>query len=125
MCIRDRSAAACVRSVAKALPAIVNQLPAVKDSVVEHAGGCHCKAVRFRVRAPRHLIAWDCNCSICHMKKNTHFIVPASDFFLDAGEENLSEYRFGTGVARHRFCRTCGVQAANSCSSQAPGQVSD
>ena len=38
------------------------------------------------------------------MKKNTHFIVPASDFFLDAGEDNLSEYRFGTGVARHRFC---------------------
>jgi gephyrin len=110
--VPEASAAACVRSVAKALPAIVNQLPAVKDdSVVEHAGGCHCKAVRFRVRAPRHLVAWDCNCSICHMKKNTHFIVPASDFFLDEGEENLSEYRFGTGVARHRFCRTCGVQA--------------
>ena len=109
--VPEASAAACVRSVAKALPAIVNQLPAVKDSVVEHAGGCHCKAVRFRVRAPRHLIAWDCNCSICHMKKNTHFIVPASDFFLDEGEGNLSEYRFGTGVARHRFCRTCGVQA--------------
>ena len=50
-------------------------------------------------------------CSICHMKKNTHFIVPASDFFLDAGEEHLSEYRFGTGVARHRFCSKCGVQA--------------
>ena len=33
------------------------------------------------------------------------------DFVLDAGEDNLSEYRFGTGVARHRFCRTCGVQA--------------
>ena len=110
--VPEASAAACVRSVAKALPAIVDQLPAVKDdSVVEHAGGCHCKAVRFRVRAPRHLIAWDCNCSICHMKKNTHFIVPASDFFLDAGEANLSEYRFGTGVARHRFCSKCGVQA--------------
>ena len=53
--VPEASAAACVRSVAKALPAIVNQLPAVKDSVVEHAGGCHCKAVRFRVRAPRHL----------------------------------------------------------------------
>ena len=85
--------------------------PAAKEEVVEHAGGCHCKAVRFRVRAPRHLIAWDCNCSICHMKRNTHFIVPASDFFLDEGEDNLSEYRFGTGVARHRFCKICGVQA--------------
>ena len=109
--VPEASAAACVRSVAKALPAIVSQLPVVEDSVVEHAGGCHCKAVRFRVRAPRHLVTWDCNCSICHMKRNTHFIVPASDFFLDAGEDNLSEYRFGTGVARHRFCSKCGVQA--------------
>jgi len=109
--VPEGSAFACVRSVARALPLIIDQLLMAEEELVEHAGGCHCKAVRFRVRAPRHLVAWDCNCSICAMKKNTHFIVPASDFFLDAGEDCLSEYRFGTGVARHRFCRVCGVQA--------------
>ena len=26
-----------------------------------------------------------------------------------AGEASLSEYRFGTGVARHLFCSKCGI----------------
>ena len=96
-----RSAAACVRSVAKALPAIVDQLPASRIPVVEHAGGCHCKAVRFRVCAPPRPIAWDCNCSICHMKKNTHFIVPASDFFgRGRGEPVGVPLRHGGRAAR-------------------------
>lgn len=40
-----------------------------------------------------------------------HVIVPAGAFTLTAGEGALTTYRFGTGVARHRFCSVCGVQA--------------
>ena len=57
-------------------------LMAATDVEVEkviHRGGCHCGAVRFQVRAPRELVAWDCNCSICMMKRNTHFFVPQQD----------------------------------------------
>jgi len=36
--------------------------------------------------------------------------VPASRFRLVAGEDSLTTYRFNTGVARHTFCRTCGVK---------------
>ncbi|MCK6537501.1 MAG: GFA family protein [Bryobacteraceae bacterium] len=73
-----------------------------------HAGGCHCGAVRFRV-AVRDYQAVDCNCSICRMKGFLHLIVPPGDFELSSGGESLSEYRFNTGVATHRFCKTCGV----------------
>lgn len=78
---------------------------------VVHNGGCHCGGVRFRARAERRLVAWDCNCSICAMKRNVHFIVPEEDFELLRGGDLLNEYAFGEHVARHRFCRTCGVQS--------------
>jgi hypothetical protein len=64
--------------------------------------------VRFRVTVRQHR-ALDCNCSICRMKGFLHVIVPREDFELLRGADALSEYRFGTGLARHTFCRTCGI----------------
>lgn len=75
-----------------------------------HRGGCHCGAVRFEVEAPEDLEAEDCNCSICRMTGFVHLIVPARDFRLLTGEESLATYQFNTGVARHRFCRVCGIK---------------
>lgn len=72
------------------------------------AGGCHCGAVRFRVRIAR-FRAIDCNCSICQKKGFLHAIVAESDFELVSGAAALADYRFNTRVARHRFCKTCGV----------------
>ena len=40
-----------------------------------------------------------------------HLIVPESDFRLLQGEDTLTEYRFGSGIARHFFCRRCGVKS--------------
>ncbi len=40
-----------------------------------------------------------------------HLIVPKSRFRLLTDEPALTEYRFGTQVARHLFCATCGVQS--------------
>ncbi|MEQ1514633.1 MAG: GFA family protein [Lysobacteraceae bacterium] len=80
-------------------------------SVVTHRGGCHCRRVRFEVDAPAVLDALDCNCSICRMTGFLHLIVPAAHFRLLAGADELSEYRFNTGAARHLFCRHCGVKA--------------
>lgn len=77
---------------------------------VEHVGGCHCRGVRFSVLAPSSLRVVDCNCSICHMKRNTHFIVPANKFKLTSGEDLLVTYSFNTHQAKHKFCRICGVQ---------------
>src|SRR5271154_3399492 len=76
-----------------------------------HRGGCHCGAVRFEVEAPERIACLLCNCSICTMTGFLHLIVPASRFRLVQGEENLATYRFNTGVAQHRFCKTCGVKS--------------
>ncbi|MCA9629513.1 MAG: GFA family protein [Myxococcales bacterium] len=73
-------------------------------------GGCHCGGVRFRVTSAKRRID-DCNCSICRKKAFLHWIVPRPEFEQLRGDELLGEYRFGTGVARHTFCKRCGVHA--------------
>jgi hypothetical protein len=76
-----------------------------------HRGGCHCGAVRFEVDAAARIAALQCDCSICRMSGFLHLIVPATRFRLLAGAECLTEYTFDSGVARHRFCRVCGIKS--------------
>jgi hypothetical protein len=78
---------------------------------VTHRGGCHCGAVRFEVRAPAAVTVQRCNCSICAKTAFLHLIVPGADFRLLQGADALATYTFNTGVARHRFCRSCGVKS--------------
>ena len=78
--------------------------------LVTHSGGCHCGAVAFEVDAPAIIEALDCNCSICGKTGFLHLIVPRSRFRLLRGEETLTDYRFGTGIAVHRFCSRCGIK---------------
>lgn len=78
---------------------------------VQAEGGCHCGAVRFRVSfdAPPTLL--DCNCSICAKTGYLHLIVAATAFKILSGIDALTDYRFGTGTARHLFCRHCGIKS--------------
>ncbi len=76
-----------------------------------YKGGCHCEAVRFEVDAPEVIRCQDCNCSICSKTGYLHLIVPKSKFSLTKGQDHLATYTFGTGVARHLFCKTCGVKS--------------
>ncbi|MEX1148122.1 MAG: GFA family protein [Sphingomonadales bacterium] len=74
-------------------------------------GGCHCGAVRFRVRLATRAEAISCNCSICSMTGFIHLIVGRDDFELVAGRDSLTSYRFNTGAADHLFCARCGVKS--------------
>ncbi len=47
---------------------------------------------------------------MCARSAYLHLIVQAHEFRLLSGADSLVEYTFGTGVARHRFCRHCGVK---------------
>jgi hypothetical protein len=78
---------------------------------VTHTGGCHCGKVRFEVDAPTILEVQLCNCSICSMSSYLHLIVPRSSFRLLTPWEEIATYRFNTRVARHHFCRTCGIKS--------------
>jgi len=75
-----------------------------------HAGRCHCGRVRIEALAPADLEVLECNCSMCARSAYLHLIVAADAFRLLAGAGALVEYTFGTGVAKHRFCRHCGVK---------------
>ncbi len=81
------------------------------ETLVTHSGGCHCGTVAFEVDAPARITASDCNCSICRMTGYLHLIVPRSRFRLLRGADQLSEYKFNTGSARHLFCSHCGIKS--------------
>mmetsp|Transcript_24159 Transcript_24159/g.48009 ORF Transcript_24159/g.48009 Transcript_24159/m.48009 type:complete len:218 (-) Transcript_24159:62-715(-) len=91
-------------------------------------GRCHCGAVQFEISVPpsslssdgTKLILWDCNCTICTMKRNVHLIVPENCLRLKGAgrnkknnmeiiKETMTTYTYGTCVARHLFCKICGV----------------
>ena len=98
----------------------------------EYLVHCHCGKLRgiFKCNNEK-IIAWDCNCSDCYMRRNVHFIIPEDDFRLDMRidtssseqEENEDEaqrqeklleketilYTWGTHTAKRQFCRTCGI----------------
>jgi hypothetical protein len=76
-----------------------------------HTGGCHCGRVRFEVSAPARIDVIDCNCSMCTKAGYLHLIVPKDRFRLLSGEDALEAYQFNTGVAKHLFCRVCGIKS--------------
>lgn len=81
------------------------------NELFEHAAGCHCGAVRFVFRAPAALRVQRCNCSMCAMTGFEHVIVPGAHFTLLSDPGSLTTYTFNTGIAKHLFCRTCGIKS--------------
>ena len=79
--------------------------------LITHRGGCHCRRVVFEVDAPANITVQDCNCSLCSMTGFLHLIVPRSAFRLTSGHEFLTEYTFNTAVAKHIFCKVCGIKS--------------
>ena len=75
-----------------------------------YSGSCHCRAVTFEVDAAENIDIDRCNCSICTKSGYLHLIVPQSRFRLLTGEDVLTTYTFNTGVARHTFCKICGIK---------------
>jgi hypothetical protein len=76
-------------------------------------GSCHCGAVRFEADLDLAGETSKCNCSICTKERFWKSVVPAGAVRLLAGEEALTDYRFGgqTGAGiHHLFCRRCGVK---------------
>lgn len=76
-----------------------------------YRGSCHCGAVQFELEAAEKIKCRDCNCSICSKSGYLHLILPQFKFRLLKGADNLTTYTFNTGVAQHKFCRTCGIKS--------------
>lgn len=74
-------------------------------------GGCHCGAIRFRAFVAPPLNILRCNCSICRMQGFEHIIIDDENFEMLRGANELSEYTFNTGIAKHWFCSRCGIKS--------------
>ncbi len=77
---------------------------------MKYQGSCHCGAINFEVEAPEEVEVERCNCSICEKSRFLHLIVPLSRFSLLSGKEAITTYTFNEGVAKHTFCKYCGVK---------------
>jgi hypothetical protein len=72
-------------------------------------GSCHCGTVKFEVDTPA-TPAMRCNCSVCR-RKGALMSPPfaAHSLRITSGEDALSLYQFNTRVAKHYFCKHCGI----------------
>ena len=78
----------------------------------EYKASCHCGAVRFTFSGPDRIESGlRCNCSICRRKGAlmSAFSLAPGEIHIEVTGDNLATYEFGSGVAKHHFCKTCGI----------------
>ena len=75
---------------------------------MKYVGSCHCKNIEFEVETDLEKII-QCNCSICIRRNAKMIMVPKGNFNLKKGENDLSLYQFNSNVAKHYFCKKCGI----------------
>jgi hypothetical protein len=77
--------------------------------VIGH-GSCHCGAVGFEVELENGLgDLRRCNCSLCRRKGAIMAFVPTQRLRIIRGAEMLSLYQWNTKIAKHYFCKICGI----------------
>jgi hypothetical protein len=65
-------------------------------------GNCHCGAFKFIIKTPEFTTARTCDCSICTQKSYFWVFPKKEDVTVLRGEENLTEYTFGTNQYLHK-----------------------
>jgi hypothetical protein len=75
---------------------------------MQYKVSCHCGSVILNVETDLSIVK-QCSCSMCKRKNAKMNILPKEAIKSIEGEENLSLYQFGTNVAKHYFCKKCGI----------------
>lgn len=73
-------------------------------------GSCHCQRVRFSAELDLASGTGKCNCSFCAKARFWGKMTGPEALQVQAGAEELSSYRFGSGRVEHLFCRHCGIR---------------
>ena len=71
---------------------------------------CHCGLVELEIEFMDGLQnIRRCKYSLCSRKGYVMASIPAANLKITKGKQALSLYQWGTMVAEHYFCKTCGV----------------
>ena len=71
-------------------------------------GICHCGTVEFEVKSNFEEFT-TCDCSICTMRNAVMVKVPETHLKIISGKESLVLYQWNMKIAKHYFCKTCGI----------------
>jgi len=71
-------------------------------------GQCHCGKVKFSINCELKELR-RCNCSHCRRKGYVMTTVNKDEFNLESGKDYLSIYQWNTKIAKHFFCKICGI----------------
>ncbi|MBL4871414.1 MAG: GFA family protein [Robiginitomaculum sp.] len=74
----------------------------------EYKGSCHCGSVKFKIQSEIQELT-TCDCSLCIKKNAVMTKVHEDDFVLLSSWEHVSEYKWNMKIARHFFCKHCGI----------------
>lgn len=74
----------------------------------EHIGSCHCGNIKFKIQGEITDLT-TCDCSLCIKKNAVMTKVHESAFQLVSDWSVVSEYLWNTNIARHYFCKNCGI----------------
>jgi hypothetical protein len=74
-------------------------------------GSCHCGAISFSFEHGPIESGLRCNCSICRRKGAvmSDFALAPEELRIEAADGALGLYQFGSKIAKHFFCKTCGI----------------
>ena len=75
---------------------------------MEYTGSCHCESVKFTLKTNLENVA-QCNCSFCKRRNAIMALEKKEAIKITQGIENLNLYQFNTNVAKHYFCKKCGI----------------
>ncbi len=89
-----------------------------------YQGSCHCGAIKFSFDAEEISKGIRCNCSMCSRKGAMMLadMIPEGELKIEADENDIGLYQFDSKIAKHYFCKTCGIYTHHE-TIRAPGNM--
>ena len=80
-----------------------------------YQGSCHCGAIQFSYDGEAITRGVRCSCSICRRKGAlmSSEAIPVENLKIEAEPEVIGLYQFDSKIAKHYFCKNCGIYTHN------------
>lgn len=80
-----------------------------------YEGSCHCGAIKFSYDGEKIAQGLRCTCSICARKgaMMSTEAIPLEALVIEAKPDDIGLYQFGSKIAKHYFCKRCGIYTHN------------